>query len=198
MAIARDILRFFHRWLADPRHIGAIVPSGRALADLITRHVHGRSGRVAEFGAGTGAFTRALLSRGVREANLVLIERDEEFATCLRRRFPRAHVLTMEAERFGEWAQAERFAAGAIVSGLPLLNLTHDSRRHILSGAFSSLCGDGALYQFTYGLTCPVPGALLEHLQLEAICMGRVLRNLPPAAVYRIHRRRSISVAAFA
>ncbi|MDC0672122.1 class I SAM-dependent methyltransferase [Nannocystis radixulma] len=198
MGIAHDLLRFFRRWLADPRHVGAIAPSGRALADLITRQIHGRSGRVAEFGAGTGVFTRALLSRGVHEANLVLIERDEEFATCLRQRFPRAHVLTMAAERFGEWARAERFAAGAIVSGLPLLNLAHDSRRHILAGAFTSLGGDGALYQFTYGLTCPVPAPLLEHFQLEAECVGRVLRNLPPAAVYRIHRRRPAALAAFA
>jgi phospholipid N-methyltransferase len=196
--MTHDALHFLRRWWADPRHVGAIAPSGRALAGLITRGIHGRSGRIAEFGAGTGAFTQALLGRGVREGHLVLVERDEAFAARLRERYPRAHVLAMDAARFGEWARAERFAAGAIVSGLPLRNFTPDSRRHILAGAFASLCGDGALYQFTYGFACPVPPALLDGLRLEAIRVGRVLFNLPPATVYRIQRRHAIGVAAFA
>lgn len=196
--MAHDALHFLHRWFADPRHVGAVAPSGRALAELITRHIHGRSGRIAEFGAGTGVFTHALLRRGVREGNLVLIERDETFAARLRERFPHAHVLAMDAERFGEWARAERFAAGAIVSGLPLRNFAQDSRRHILASAFASLCGDGAFYQFTYGFACPVPAALLERLQLEATRVGCALRNLPPATVYRLRRRRCVGAAAFA
>jgi phospholipid N-methyltransferase len=198
MAMVQDAVHFLRRWLADPHHVGAIAPSGRALANLITRQIHARSGRIAEFGAGTGVFTHALLKRGVREGNLVLIERDEAFAERLRERFPHAHVLAMDAERFGEWARAERFAAGAIVSGLPLRNFAYDSRRHILASAFASLCGDGALYQFTYGLACPVPAALLERLQLEASRVGYVLRNLPPATVYRIQRRQTVGAAAFA
>lgn len=196
--MVNDAVHFLRRWCADPRHIGAIAPSGHALAELITRRIHARSGRIAEFGAGTGVFTRALLRRGVREGHLVLVERDEAFAARLRERFPRAHVLAMDAEHFCAWARAERFAAGAIVSGLPLRNLDFDSHRRILSSAFASLCGDGALYQFTYGLACPVPAMLLQHLQLEAARIGYVLRNLPPATVYRIQRQRSAGAAAFA
>jgi phospholipid N-methyltransferase len=196
--MVHDAVQFLRRWLADPRHIGAIAPSGDALAALITRRIDGRSGRIAEFGVGTGVFTRALLKRGVREGHLVLVERDEAFAERLRERFPRAHVLAMDAERFGDWARAERFAAGAIVSGLPLRNFALDCQRHILASAFASLCGDGALYQFTYGLACPVPAMLLEHLELEAARIGHVLRNLPPATVYRIQRQRSVGAAAFA
>ena len=189
MSMARDTLLFLQRWLTDPRHVGAIAPSGRMLSELITRHIHGRSGRIAEFGAGTGVFTRALLARGVRERNLVLVERDEAFADCLRERFPQAQVLAMEAEGFAEWARGERFAASAIVSGLPLLSLGNDCRRRVLASAFASLCSDGALYQFTYGLTCPVPSTLLEHMRLEAACVGYAWRNLPPATVFRIQRR---------
>ncbi|MGO4701828.1 class I SAM-dependent methyltransferase [Dyella sp. 2RAB6] len=187
--MTHDAVHFLRRWFADPRYVGAIAPSGHALAELITRRIHARSGRIAEFGAGTGVFTRALLKRGVREGNLVLVERDEAFAARLRERFPRAHVLAMDAGGFSSWARAERFAAGAIVSGLPMRNLGLDSRLRILAGAFASLCGDGALYQFTYGLACPVPAVLLDDLQLEASRVGLVLRNLPPATVYCIRRR---------
>ena len=198
MPILHDTRLFLQRWLVDPRRVGAIAPSGRALAELMTRRVHARSGRIAEFGAGTGVFTRALLARGVSEGQLVLVERDEAFADRLRERFPRAHVLTMDATRFGEWARAERFAAGAIVSGLPLLNLDGDSRRHILSSAFSGLNREGVLYQFTYGLTCPVPMSLLMSLELEATSMGRAWLNLPPASVFRIQRRPPLPIAAVA
>lgn len=189
---------FLRQWVRDPVKTASVAPSGRQLARLMVAQLVPGSARVAELGAGTGVFTRALLRRGVREGHLVLVERDEAFAARLRERFPRAHVLAMDAEHFCAWARAERFAAGAIVSGLPLRNLDFDSHRRILSSAFASLCGDGALYQFTYGLACPVPAMLLQHLQLEAARIGYVLRNLPPATVYRIQRQRSAGAAAFA
>ena len=48
---------------------------------------------------------------------------------------------------------------------------------------------DGAFYQFTYGWRCPVPAAVRRQLDLQATHLGRVWRNLPPAAVWRIERR---------
>jgi phosphatidylethanolamine/phosphatidyl-N-methylethanolamine N-methyltransferase len=71
---------------------------------------------------------------------------------------------------------------------LPFLSMP-DKVASILGGAFSILRGDGAFYQFTYGFRCPVPKAVLEDLDLEAVCIGRAFCNLPPAAVYRITRR---------
>ena len=58
----------------------------------------------------------------------------------------------------------------------------------ILRGAFDCLRSDGAMYQFTYGVTCPIPHEQLQQLGLYASCIGRVLLNVPPASVYRIAR----------
>ncbi|MGO7961755.1 SAM-dependent methyltransferase, partial [Rhizobium leguminosarum] len=54
---------------------------------------------------------------------------------------------------------------------------------------FSNLRPHGAFYQFTYGPQCPVPVEILDSLGLVAKRIGWTLRNIPPAAVYRISRR---------
>jgi phospholipid N-methyltransferase len=59
----------------------------------------------------------------------------------------------------------------------------------ILAEAFGYLRHDAAFYQFTYGLSCPVPRVVLDRLGLESVRIGRALVNVPPAAVYRIRRR---------
>jgi phospholipid N-methyltransferase len=87
-------------------------------------------------------------------------------------------------------------AAGAVVSGLPLLSMPPKKVIAILEGAFGHLRADGAFYQFTYGPRCPVKRTLLDRLGLKATRIGRVVANVPPAAVYRIRRRPSRPLAA--
>ncbi len=94
----------------------------------------------------------------------------------------------MDASQLGGQDLFKAEPAGAVVSGLPFLSMP-DKVAAILNGAFSNLRNDGAFYQFTYGFRCPVPAAVLNELDLEAVCIGRAFCNLPPAAVYRITRR---------
>ncbi|MGO1068919.1 class I SAM-dependent methyltransferase [Lysobacter sp. CA199] len=175
--------------------MAAIAPSGQALARLITREVRPSQGPVLELGAGTGVFTRALLGQGVREADLTLIEAGVAFAQDLRQRFPQARVLCMDASRL---ARSDLYAdtkLGAVVSGLPLLSMPRRRVMEILSGAFAYLGPAGSFYQFTYFPGCPVPRPLLDRLGLKAVRIGGTFRNLPPAAVYRISRRRPFGAA---
>ena len=74
------------------------------------------------------------------------------------------------------------------MSGLPLLNLAPRKVAAILNGAFNNLRDGGAFYQFTYGTQCSISKEQLDQLGLQATCMGRLLRNVPPASVYRITR----------
>lgn len=183
-----DYVRFFAAWLGNPLKVAAIAPSGTALAELITREVRPAGGPVLELGPGTGAFTRALLERGVDEASLVLIEPDPRFASLLQQRYPRASIHCVDAARL---ARGPLFGgeAEAVVSGLPLLTMPPRQVIGILDGAFDHLAPQGCFYQFTYGLRCPVPRAILERLGLRATRMGSALVNLPPATVYRFSRR---------
>jgi phospholipid N-methyltransferase len=80
--------------------------------------------------------------------------------------------------------------AVAVVSGLPLLSLPADKVAAIVEGVFNrQLRHDGAFYQFTYGLRCPLPHDLRERLALTAERLGIAWLNLPPAWVWRIRRQ---------
>ena len=183
----QDVLLFFRSLAFNPRSVGAIAPSGANLASLITSEITPASGPVLELGPGTGVFTEALLSRGVRESDLTLIEYGSDFMRLLQARFPRARVLWMDASWMASHDLFEE-PLGAVVSGLPLLNFAPKKVIAILAAAFGSLRAGGAFYQFTYGMQCPISKPVLDQLGLQATCMGRVLLNIPPASVYRITR----------
>jgi hypothetical protein len=112
-----------------------------------------------------------------------------EFLDALRTRYPRATLVRQDASRLGALQFFGGELAGAVVSGLPLLSMPPARVRRVLQDAFLRLRPDGAFYQFTYGFRCPVPTRLLERLGLKATRVAIALRNLPPAAVYRIERR---------
>jgi phosphatidylethanolamine/phosphatidyl-N-methylethanolamine N-methyltransferase len=184
-----ETIGWVRAWIADPLHVGAILPSGRPLARLITSEISAATGPVIELGAGTGAFTRALLACGVAEADLALFDDGPDFGHLLERRFPAASVLRMDATRLREVELFGGRTAGAVISGLPLLSMPPKKVIAILEGAFQQLRDDGAFYQFTYGPRCPVQRKLLDRLGLKATRIGRTVANFPPAAVYRIRRR---------
>ena len=183
-----DVGKFFRSWLSDPKRVASVVPSSAALARTMTREISAQTGPVLELGPGTGVFTRALLARGVPESALTLVEYDPAFAAMLRSRFPEARVLRMDAARLSPQTLFADAPAGAVISGLPFLSMPPRKVMGVLHGAFSCIRPDGAFYQFTYGPTCPVPDAILERLGLRSVRIGRTLRNIPPATVYRLSR----------
>ncbi|MFS8046141.1 class I SAM-dependent methyltransferase [Rhizobium sp. BR 314] len=187
---------FLRTLLINPRMVGAIAPSGPILADLITSEVNPSSGPILELGPGTGVFTEALLARGVRESDLTLVEFSADFAVMLQRRFPDARVLCANAARLGTHIPPEGPLFGCVISGLPLLNMSPKAVVAILDGALSRLREGGALYQFTYGMRCPVPHRLLDRFGFKATLHGWVLRNFPPARVYKIVRRKPLKQSA--
>jgi len=184
-----DLLPFIRAWISDPLHVAAIAPSSSALAHLMTSEISSETGLVLELGPGTGVFTRALLARGVRQKDLTLVEYGCDFARLLEHRFPDARVLPVDAARLGEVSLYQGTPVGAVVSGLPLFFMSRRKVIAILSGAFRYVQPGGAFYQFTYSPRCPVRRAILERLGLKATSIGRAVRNIPPAAVFRITRR---------
>ena len=190
-----DIFRFFWSWTSDPLRVAAIAPSGESLARMMTREIGPNDGPVIELGAGTGVFTKALLAQGVREQDLTLVEYGSDFMRVLQLRFPQARVLWMDAPQLAQYKLFPEANVGAVVSGLPLLSMSPRKIMSILNGAFGYLRPGGAFYQFTYGPRCPVSRPILDRLGLKAARVGGTVRNLPPAAVYRITRRQPFGAA---
>ena len=195
VCFSSDHVRFFRSWVASPLRTAAVAPSSDSLARLMTQEITAATGPVLELGPGTGVFTRALLGRGVAESDLTLVEYGSDFARLLDFRFGRARVLWMDASQLSRHTLYPDAVVGAVVSGLPLLSMPPRKVYAILAGAFGYIRPSGAFYEFTYGPRCPVPRAILDRLGLKATRIGGTIRNIPPAAVYRISRRRPVEMS---
>ncbi|MEM9630351.1 MAG: hypothetical protein AAGA50_03425 [Pseudomonadota bacterium] len=180
---------FLREWASDPLRVAAIAPSSQGLARLITSEINTCDVPVIELGPGTGVFTHALIAKGVSEKDITLIELNERFATELARTFPSARVLRASAELLSQRSVIDEPGAGAIISGLGLLSMPNQIVERVLQGSLDNLRQDGRIYQFTYGWRCPVPAGLLKKFNLEAVRIGTVCANLPPASVYRLTRK---------
>ncbi|MEF0940180.1 class I SAM-dependent methyltransferase [Rhizobium sp. BR 362] len=190
-----EFVLFFRSWVSDPMRVAAIAPSGERLARLMTQEIEALDGPILELGPGTGVFTRALLARGLPEKDLTLIEFGEEFTGQLRGRFPEARVVQMDAAQLVQCGLFADAPFGAVVSGLPLLSMSPEKIIAIVGGAFATMRPGGALYQFTYGPRCPVSRSILDRLGLKAVRIGGTVRNIPPAGVYRISRRKPLEIS---
>lgn len=184
---------FLKRWLRRPFSMGAVIPSGRLLTEAMAREtlqaLEGRPGHVVELGAGTGEVTKALLAAGIPPTRLALVERDPELAAFLRRHFTEPKIIEGDAARLPELLAENGISSiAAVVSSLPLLSLPTDIVNGIVHGVFEALPRGGALIQFTYGPTPPVPGALRQGLRLVGTRGSRIWRNMPPAVVWTFRR----------
>ena len=111
------------RFLAAPRQIGSIAPSGPVLARAMVAQLPPLADHaVLELGPGGGVFTAAMIDRGIAPHRIVAVEYDEGMAAALRRRFPGVRVARGDA--FDQSAALEQAPEGygAVLSGLPLLN----------------------------------------------------------------------------
>lgn len=187
---ARDELQFIRQWIRRPAEVGALIPSGRALATAMAGEVDVESGgTIVELGPGTGCVTRALLEAGLPPANLIAIERNDSFFSLLHQRFPDIRIVRGEAQTLASLLQeAGAGPVAAVVSSLPLLSMPENVRQQVLNAIFDVLVADGILVQYTYGFVQPVPGELRAALNISGERTNRVLANLPPATVWRYQR----------
>jgi len=187
LAPLRRNLSFLRRWLQNPKSVGAVVPSGRRLANAMAAEIDlAAPGAVIELGGGTGNITAALLEAGLPLEDLAVVERDPTFAKVISARFPGLHVLQGDAVELRRLLRSAGIGpVKAIVSGLPLLSIPERICLRIVSEAMDVLGEDGVLVQFTYGPASPVSRRILTRLGLSAERSNWVVDNIPPASVWR-------------
>src|SRR5215475_7911917 len=178
-----DEFRFFRTWMEKPLSLGAVTPSGKALARTMAAYVDPDSdGPIIELGPGTGPVTEALVARGVDPARLVLVEFDPTFCRMLRKRYPEATVVQGDAYRLRLLLTSVLCQpAAAVVSGLPLFTKPLKMRLRLLQEAFRLMAGGAPFVQFTYAAYSPIPRRL-ERVKSEA--SERIWTNIPPARVW--------------
>jgi phosphatidylethanolamine/phosphatidyl-N-methylethanolamine N-methyltransferase len=187
-----DSARFIRQWIENPRLIGAVSPSGPALAKRMASFVEiDRQGPIVELGPGTGPVTQALLARGVPASRLLLVEYEPRFCRMLGERFPGVRIVQGDAYGLKKTLEGKIDGQVAtVVSSLPLLVRPERDRVELLHQAFELMGDDGLFIQFTYGLTkSPMP---LHAHGVSGYYVGKgsspILMNIPPARVWRYRK----------
>ncbi|MEV7200864.1 class I SAM-dependent methyltransferase [Streptomyces griseoluteus] len=204
----------------DLRTTGAVAPSSRALARLLTDPVreHGtRPLNILEAGAGTGSVTRALIPRLSPGSRLDIVEANARFASRLRRLVRTHPRLAGQGERVRvHHTLVEQLDTGrpydVIVSGLPFTNFLPEQVETIMSRYMDLLHPGGTLTYFAYrgtryarALTASraearrhraVEEVLAAYQRRYAVGRWTVWGNVPPATVWQLRRPLSSSVPA--
>lgn len=186
-------LVFLSRWIRNPRSVASIAPRSRHLAQAMAQALTPRPGWVVELGGGTGSITRALLRHAVPPTQLAVVERDPTLARHLRQRFPTVTILEGEAQQLPQLLKTVGIdqPVRSIVSGLPILIMDPATQSAIMRAATEVMARDAEFIQFTYSLLCPIPRDVRMPLGLDARCVAKVWRNLPPARVWKLTRART-------
>jgi phosphatidylethanolamine/phosphatidyl-N-methylethanolamine N-methyltransferase len=186
---------FIAEFIRKPSQVGAVAPSGRALARRMLKDVDFNAASViVEFGPGTGAFTREILSRLQPRTRFVAIELSELFADRLHAKFPSLHlhrgsVTEVASAVKGLGVEQPAGSVDAIISGLPWASFSETLQRSILDATLPVLKPGGVLITFGYAVSTIMPASKRFTRKLlpeyfESVTRSRsVWMNFPPAFV---------------
>jgi len=187
-----DHVHLLRAYVRDPQATGAVAPSSRWLAARMVEGLDlGSAVCVVEVGAGTGSFTPVILRAMRPGARLIVVELNRELAGRLRSRFRRAIVIRGSVEHLPRFLAARGCrAADAVISSLPWATFPPALQDRLLHAILASLRRGGRFATYAYFHSSWMPGARrFRRLLYRAFRSVRrtpvVLRNIPPAFVYR-------------
>ena len=176
-----DRVRFLRAFAANPRQVGAILPTSRqAVRDMLDLGDVPAAGLVVELGAGTGVQTGEILARMRSDARLVALEIDPGLARLLEERFddPRLQVVCGSAEDLAEHLDGD--LADVLVCALPFTSLEPGLRRRILDSLPRALASGGVALVIQYS---PLIQSELRRL-FPSVRRRISLLNVPPAFLF--------------
>lgn len=199
---------FFQQFFEDFFHVGALLPSSRSLARAVVAYLAQKQepGRVLEAGAGTGAFTREIVSLLQPGDTLDVVEINPKLMTILQQRFKQevefqmregatANLITDDVRNVAKNRQYDY-----IVFSLPLTNFPPGMVQEILDLMMRQLKPGGVfsyvhyifIGRLKYLFSSPdvraemwanreIIRSFAEKYQIER---RAVLLNVPPSWVY--------------
>ena len=201
---------FFQEFLKHPTSIGAIAPSSQELArEMMKQACVADCQALAEFGAGTGVFTKAALQTLPENSTFIAIEQSPAMVQYLReelerdiiknqppwcRRYAEAPVYCDTAENLPQLMQQNHVTQlDAIISGLPWAAFSDDLQDRLLQVALDGLKPGGYFCTFAYlqGLLLPAGKHFAKKIssRFASVEKSRIIwANLPPAFIYRCRK----------
>lgn len=185
---ASDYIRFLKAWVRQPKQTASIVPSSPWLGRLMASAIDPEGGPVLELGGGTGALTREILATGLPREKLEVVEINPQLARELHAAFHGVAILQHRAEAIASHVSGVLGSYQTVISGLPMLAFTPQQQQAILAEALTLLAPGGAVMQFTYSPRSPFRPQVVQALGVKVERVGTILRNVPPATVFRVTR----------
>ena len=176
-----DRLRFLRAFVANPRQVGAVLPTSRsAVRDMLDLAELRGADLVVELGAGTGSQTGEILSRLRPDARLLALEIDQALADLLAARYddPRLQIVCGSAEHLEDHLDGRR--ADVVVCALPFTSLEQPLRRRILDQLPRALSPRGSVVVIQYS---PLIEAELRR-RFGSVRRRVSMLNVPPAFLF--------------
>jgi phosphatidylethanolamine/phosphatidyl-N-methylethanolamine N-methyltransferase len=181
-----DFSLFLGKFLKHGTAIASLAPSSPWLSRTTVRNVDWDRARVlVELGAGTGPITRVLAEKARPECQVVVLERDPDFARLLKERFQgQSNFDVIEGDvRDLSGLLADRGIARAdyVISGLPVPSFPKDLQRDLFRVVRAVLSPEGTFNQIT-----EMPWVYWRFYRrfFEDVRFAFEPRNFPPAGAY--------------
>lgn len=183
---------FVYNFIKKPKQTGAILPSSKKLALAITHNIALESATyIVELGAGTGAFTRAILAKKNKNAQFLAIEINEKMAQKLAKKINNVDIEINCAQNLKDILHQKGIQkVDCIISGLPWTFFKDAQQDTLLNVIYECLNEGGYFVAFAYAFAfSPFRrrkferklGNTFNNVEIPKI----VWKNFPPAIIYR-------------
>jgi phospholipid N-methyltransferase len=149
----QNLSRFLIVATQDFARTGTLLPSTKAAGHAIASHLPTSKVIVVEYGSGSGAVVKSILSRIDSQSKLIGIEMNEKFFDILKQisdtRFLSVHQeVSLAAKNLRTFAAS---GVDAVVSGIPFSLIPKAKRKSIVEDTFDGLKAGGIfiVYQYT-------------------------------------------------
>ncbi len=188
-----DTSKFIKKFLYKPKEIGSIAPSSNSLAlNLVNRSELSTAKFIIELGVGSGSITRHVWHYMPEESRYLGIEKDKEFVMNNEDYFNK-EIIRDDANNLVDICK-ERGDPDRIISSLPWSYFSKDFQEKLLDDIVDSLSYDGILTGYLYKPSFNVKAVnrfndMLKERFSELEKPSLVVRNLPPATIYKAKKR---------
>jgi len=185
----------FREFLRAPNKIGAVAGSSSILANRMLDEVDWETAKnIVEYGPGTGAITRHIVSRLSAEQRFFAVELNDRFVPVLAKHCPTVKICIGSVGDIRSICDSqEMISVDAIISGLPWTAFPEELQNELLDAMFNVLSEHGQFTTFAYLHGLPLRSAkrfrsLLEGVFDSVSVSPIVWRNMPPAIFYSCRR----------
>lgn len=165
-------------FLRKPKNTGSIISSSRYLVNEMISHIS-TDGAIIELGAGSGVITKKLAS--IPSVKVIYTyENNENFHNALEN----IDKTVCFSDLFTIKDMHKNEKIKTIISSIPFVNFSDESRNQALNDISDVLDDDGRLIQYTYFNKCPFGLEDLHKNNLKIKEIKKVWLNFPPATVF--------------